>query len=130
MAAVTIKIIDALGPSGLQVLEISGSYRNRPGLFKSDISRDYPAYDICDRPLDDTFDSIIAEQVFEHRLWPYRAARNVHRMLRPGSFPITTPARLPVISGPSRASDSVSSRIGLTWGGFECTVAAGRPTHG
>ena len=58
------------------------------------ISREYPAYDICDRPLDDTFDLIIAEQVFEHLLWPYRAAlaRNVYRMLKPGgSFLITTP---------------------------------------
>ena len=88
----TIKIVDALGPSQLQVLEISGNYWNRPGLFKSYISREYPAFDICDRPLDDTFDLIIAEQVFEHLLWPYRAARNVHRMLRPGgSFLITTP---------------------------------------
>lgn len=69
----TTTIINALGPAGLKVLEIS-------------------AYDICDRPLDDTFDLIIAEQVFEHLLWPYRSARNVHRMLRPGgSFLITTP---------------------------------------
>ena len=31
----TSKLIDTLGPSGLQVLEISGNYWNKPGLFKS-----------------------------------------------------------------------------------------------
>jgi SAM-dependent methyltransferase len=88
----TSKMIDALGPSGLQVLEISGNYWNKPGLFKTYASREFPAYDVCDRPLDETFDLIIAEQVFEHVLWPYRAARNVHRMLRPGgTFLLTTP---------------------------------------
>ena len=40
----------------------------------------------------ESFDLIIAEQVFEHLKWPYRAAKNVYRMLRPGgSFLITTP---------------------------------------
>jgi hypothetical protein len=35
---------------------------------------------------------VLAEQVFEHLLYPYRAARNVYAMLRPGGyFFISTP---------------------------------------
>ena len=38
------------------------------------------------------FDLIIAEQVWEHLLWPYRAGRHVLEMLRPGGyFLVTTP---------------------------------------
>src|SRR5205823_6255879 len=37
-------------------------------------------------------DLVIAEQVFEHLPWPYRAARNVFKMLKPGGhFLMTTP---------------------------------------
>ena len=152
--------------------------RNRMGVAQAS-GRAVRPIGRCDRrprtigtPLDDTFDLIIAEQVFEHLLWPYRAARNVHRMLRPGgSFLITTPflvkihpvpndcsrwtetgmkhllaeaggrftnagairsrtSRTTLSSGPSRANDVGSSRLGLTRRGLECTVAAGRPTHG
>jgi hypothetical protein len=36
-------------------------------------------------------DIIIAEQVFEHLLWPYRAVRNVFQMLTPnGALLVTT----------------------------------------
>ena len=39
---------------------------------------------MCEQVLDARFDLIIAEHVFEHFLWPYRAGRNVREMLRPG----------------------------------------------
>jgi SAM-dependent methyltransferase len=42
--------------------------------------------------LDHQFDLIIANQVFEYVLWPYKAARNVCQMLKPGGyFLMTTP---------------------------------------
>ena len=81
----------SLHPSSLDVLEISGDNWKNAG-FKSYRSVAYPEYDICAEALPQTFDLIIAEQVFEHLLWPYRAGRNVHQMLRPGGhFLISTP---------------------------------------
>ena len=44
-----------------------------------------PAH-ICNEQLDRQFDIIIADNVWEHLLYPYRAARNVHAMLRPGGW--------------------------------------------
>lgn len=81
-----------LNPSRLDCLEISGSDWKDFG-FKSYRHADFPEYDVCQGPLEhEAFDLIIAEQVWEHLLWPYRAARHVHEMLRPGGwFLITTP---------------------------------------
>jgi SAM-dependent methyltransferase len=88
----TTKLVSALNPGTLKVLEISGHGWDRPGLFREYKSLDYKQLDICEGVLDETFDLIIAEQVFEHLLWPYRAGKNVYAMLRPGGhFLITTP---------------------------------------
>lgn len=88
------KLIAELGPSRLKVLEISPGW-NRIWAqcgFKSIQYVDYPEFDICRDALDDTFDLIIADQVFEHLLWPYRAGRHVRRMLAPGGhFLVTVP---------------------------------------
>ncbi len=76
----------------LKTLEIGGTnWKDRE--FASYRSVDYPEYDICAGSLEvGGFDLVIAEQVFEHLLWPYRAARNVWEMLRPGGhFLATTP---------------------------------------
>ena len=55
-------------------------------------STEYPGFDICSEVLPRQFDLIIADQVFEHLQWPYRAGRNVWRMLKPGGhFVISTP---------------------------------------
>jgi SAM-dependent methyltransferase len=52
----------------------------------------YPEFDICRDVLEQKFDLIIADQVFEHVKYPYRAARNVHAMLAPrGYFLMATP---------------------------------------
>ena len=85
------RLIQDLGPEQLKVLEISGSgYEKLP--FKSYRSAPFPDYDVCAGILDETFDLIIAEQVFEHLLWPYRAGRHIHQMLNPGGhFLISTP---------------------------------------
>jgi len=78
-------------------MEISGADWANTG-FRSYVSTKYPDFDICavERP-EPNYDLIIAEQVFEHILWPYRAGRNVFGLLRPGGrFLVTTPFLLPV----------------------------------
>jgi SAM-dependent methyltransferase len=88
----TQKLIDALPASKMDALEISGErWKTYP--FRSLKSADYPDYDICEKPLAlEAFDLVIAEQVFEHLLYPYRAAKNAYAMLRPGGyFLISTP---------------------------------------
>jgi SAM-dependent methyltransferase len=86
------KMVQSLQPSRLKVLEISGKYWGKFGFFKEYKSVHYPEYDVCEASLPESFDLIIAEQVFEHLLWPYRAGKNVYGMLKPGGhFLITTP---------------------------------------
>jgi SAM-dependent methyltransferase len=83
--------VSELEPDRLDVLEVSGKGWADRG-FKSYQSVEYPDFDICERALPDNFDLVIAEQVFEHLLWPYRAGKNVFQMVRPGGhFLVTTP---------------------------------------
>jgi SAM-dependent methyltransferase len=78
-------VVAKLPTAQLDALEISGTAWEGAG-FKSYESQRYPDYDVCSGPLARQFDIIIADQVFEHLLWPYRAGRNVHQMLRPGGY--------------------------------------------
>jgi hypothetical protein len=88
----TRKLIDGLQPDKLKALEVSGEYWGRSSIFREYKSVDYPEYNVCDTVLPDTFDLIIAEQVFEHLLWPYRAGKNLHSMLNLGGhLLLTTP---------------------------------------
>lgn len=105
----TRRMVERLSPGELDVLEISGGSSSRwsePGLFGTYTSAEYPDYDVCDGPLrESAFDLVIAEQVFEHLLWPYRAARHVHQMLRPGGYClVTTPFLLRVHDSPNDCS--------------------------
>jgi SAM-dependent methyltransferase len=85
------RLLAQLSPKELNVLEISGRYYSSMEFAHYKNVR-YPEFDICTTALDETFNLIIAEQVFEHLLWPYRAGRNVHKMLAPGGhFLISTP---------------------------------------
>jgi hypothetical protein len=53
---------------------------------------EFPDFDICADKLDEKFDLIVAEQVFEHLKYPYTAAKNVYEMLEDGGwFCIATP---------------------------------------
>ena len=85
--------IRSLDPERLDVLEISGGNQwNRDFAFKSYTSTEYPGFDVCAETLPRQFDLIIADQIFEHLPWPYRAGRNVWSMLKPGGhFIIATP---------------------------------------
>lgn len=67
----TRKIVAGLQPSQTEALELSGSGWGTWCYFKDYKAIYFPAYDICESPLRETFDLIIAEQVFEHLLWPY-----------------------------------------------------------
>ena len=91
MEAATEKIIAGLDYKNFETLEISGDKWINFG-FKSCQSLAYPKYDICNNILEEKFDLIIAEQVFEHLHYPYRAAKNVYNMLNDdGYFLLTTP---------------------------------------
>ena len=96
----THRLVRALQPERLDALEILRETWRDFG-FRSYRTADFPEFDVCAGPLPDRFDVIIAEQVFEHLLWPYRAGRNVFEMLRPGGyFHINTPFLFPVHDAP------------------------------
>jgi SAM-dependent methyltransferase len=83
--------VRSLGPERLDALEISaGPQWIREFTFRSYTGTDYPGFDICAQTLPEHFDLIIADQVFEHLKWPYRAARNIEAMLRAGGHLLIT----------------------------------------
>jgi SAM-dependent methyltransferase len=93
MDQATKELIERLPFAQFDVLEISPyNSRWKDFGFKSYQEFQYPEYDICTSTPTGDYDLIIAEQIFEHLHWPYRAARNIFAMLRPGGyFLITTP---------------------------------------
>jgi SAM-dependent methyltransferase len=139
----TREMVELISPRNLDVLEISGRSASpwaEPGRFRSYTSADYPDYDVCAGPLrESAFDLVIAEQVFEHLLWPYRAARHVHQMLRPGGhFLITTPFLLRVHGSPvdcarwtelglrhllAESGFDMAAIQTASWGNRDCVVA-------
>jgi len=85
------RIVAALNPETLSVLEISGSVWRNFG-FQAYRHTTFPEFDISADVLAERFDLVIAEHVLEHLVWPSRAVRNVLRMLKPGGhFLIVTP---------------------------------------
>lgn len=99
-------LIRTLEPETLDVAEISGKFGERFP-FRSYFNYQYPEYDICDGPLRDQdgeigqFDLIIADQVWEHLDFPYRATRNVWQSLRPGGyFLVAVPFFVPLHAAP------------------------------
>jgi len=84
------QLVTDLGPQNLSVLEISGNEWERLHQYKQYKSVRYRDYDVCESALDETFDLVIAEQVFEHLLWPYRAGKNVYQMVQPGGHFLTS----------------------------------------
>lgn len=79
--------VRSLKPQTLEVLEISaGPQWKRSFEFRRYAETEFPSFDICSEKLNDSFDLIIADQVFEHLPWPYRAGKNVYAMLKPGGY--------------------------------------------
>ena len=96
----TMNLINALDVSRLDALEVSGT-RWSTAPFRSYRSVSYPEFDLCDPPAGVAADMILAEQVFEHLLWPYRAGRAAYGMLRPrGYLFITTPFLIRIHDAP------------------------------
>ncbi|MHB2211704.1 methyltransferase domain-containing protein [Methylobacterium sp. CM6257] len=122
MYAECFDFISKLGAQNLDALEISaGNQWNDKFRFKSFTGTEYPEFDICTDTLDEKFDLIIADQVFEHIPFPLRATKNVYSMLRPGGhFIIATPFLLRVHNIPidcSRWTETGLSYL-LQEGGF------------
>jgi SAM-dependent methyltransferase len=117
----TARLIQSLGPANLAALEISGTDWKDAG-FKSYTSVNYPDFDICAGAFPgDAFDVVIAEHVFEHLLWPYRAVHNVRDTLRPnGKFLVCTPFLVKIHDSPIDCSrwTEIGLRHLLAEGGF------------
>jgi len=116
------ELVRSLDPSTKSALEISGNTWSRRANFKKFKALDYPDYDVCAGPVPgEKFDVIIAEQVFEHLLWPYRAVKNVYDSLNAGgAFVISTPFLLKVHNYPVDCSrwTEIGLRHLLAEGGF------------
>jgi hypothetical protein len=117
----TARLMDELDCTRLSALEISGQ-RWKNHAFGRYRSVWFPHYDVCCSALDERFDVIIAEQVLEHVLWPYRATRNMFRMLNPGgALLVTTPFLIKIHDDPVDCSrwTEIGIRYLLAEGGFE-----------
>ena len=77
-----------LQPEKLNALEISaGEYWKNNYKFKSFEALNFPSHDICGNlELSKKYDLIIADNVWEHLKYPYRATRNVHSLLNDGGY--------------------------------------------
>jgi SAM-dependent methyltransferase len=96
----TDNLIKNLPYNSFNTLEISGN-KWKDYNFKNYQDLSYPDFDICSMQINERFDLIIAEQVFEHLNWPYRAGRNIYEMLQEGGyFLITTPFLLKIHNFP------------------------------
>ncbi len=114
------KLVLDLEPTNINALEISGERWENFG-FKCYESTSYPEYDICEYPLDRRFDLIIAEHVFEHLLWPYRAGKNLYQMLEEGGhFIISTPFLVRVHQGEDHSDCNRWTETGMKYFLAEC----------
>lgn len=75
----------------LNCLEISGNYWKKYLHNNHYIHLDYPAFDITEiNDFSKKYDLILAEQVWEHLKFPYRAMKNVYQMLNEGGAVLIT----------------------------------------
>lgn len=79
-------LLDRLGTESLDALEISAGWKWRERRWGSFTEMNWPEHDICKDVLDRQFDVIIADNVWEHLPYPYRATRHVAAMLKPGGY--------------------------------------------
>jgi SAM-dependent methyltransferase len=76
--------LDGIGTQTLDCLEISAGWKWRGRTWGSFTEMNWPDHDICVDVLDQQFDVIIADNVWEHLAYPHRAAKHVAKMLKPG----------------------------------------------
>ena len=132
--------VRALDAARMDALEISGEDWKNKATYRSFRSVWYPAYDVCEKPLAETYDLIFAEQVFEHLLFPAKAAKNVFQMLRTGGyFLLTVPFLFRIHANPTDCTrwtpqglsyfleeagfSRAKMRVG-SWGNRACVKAA------
>ncbi len=114
-----MKLIEALEPGKMDALEISSGFEWKNMGFKAFSEANFPEFDICTQRTEQEFDIIIADQIWEHLLWPYKATKNVLSMLRPGGyFLITTPFLIKVHDVPIDCSRW--TELGLKYFLAEC----------
>lgn len=134
----TQELIQNLNYKEFETLEISGNKWKEFGFLSYD-NKFYPELDICNRGLNRSYDLIIAEQVFEHLAYPYRAGKNVFEMLKSGGyFLITTPFLLKIHPDPidcnrwtplglkyflNECGFDLDEILVESWGNKECLVA-------
>lgn len=97
------ELIGTLDTTKLDVLEISPGARSiwKQFRYQSYRSVDYPDFDLCRMKLDERFDLIIADNVFEHLQKPGVAAAHVYEMLRlDGHFLVSAPFLIRVHGSP------------------------------
>lgn len=136
----TQTLVSSLDYKSFETLEISSSNSQWKSFgFKSYTSLDYPAFDICKDNIPSKFDLIIAEQVFEHLKYPYKAGLNVFNSLsETGYFLITTPFLVKVHNHPidctrwtelglkyflEEVGFKLNNIVTGSWGSKECVVA-------
>jgi SAM-dependent methyltransferase len=135
----TTAMVGALDHANMDAAEISGG-RSRRFPWRSFERLDYPAFDICGSAgKDESYDYLALEQVLEHVQYPYRAIRNIYRMLRPGGyFLISLPFLQRIHNHPIDCSRWTPTGLGYfleeagfdrsqmtveSWGNRECIIA-------
>ena len=79
-------MLDTLPGETLDVLEIAAGWKWRQRAWGSFTEMNWPEYDICEHVLPRQFDLVIADNVWEHLLHPWRATQHVLQMLKPGGL--------------------------------------------
>lgn len=78
--------LDAMPVAEMDALEIAAGWKWRERPWRSFTEMNWPDHDICRDTLDQRFDIIIADNVWEHLLHPWRATHHVLEMLKPGGL--------------------------------------------
>lgn len=135
MDRATESIVGSLDPKNRDAIEISGDQWSSYG-FRSYRIVGFPEFNICAPQAEwseehrDTLpgsaDLVLAEQVWEHLHYPYRATRNVLSMLRPGGvLVLSTPFLLRIHHGRNYGDCSRWSKEGMRYFLEECGFAPG-----
>jgi hypothetical protein len=95
------EIIDGLPPEKFDAIEISGRLRGEYPWHSYTRTR-YPEFDLCGpTPPHETYSFVICEQVLEHTIDPWQAARTLYQLCRPGGLVlVNTPFLIRVHDAP------------------------------
>ncbi len=90
MDEATYEFVSRLDTDAFDVLEISGTKWQSLRKWKSYTAKNYPEFDVCADRISRKYDLIIAEQVFEHLRYPWRAAQNIFEGLKDNGYCLVT----------------------------------------